>query len=204
MKRYLLLAIFCLAALSCEQETNFYLTPEVSTIVLGPEGGSLDEMIFTNGTWTCTVSDDAVTVTPASGDYTCPVHIEVGENQEMFTKAIRIRFTSSYDELYRYANVVVTQACHPFIFCEEPVKSIGPEGGDVRFSVNASEDWQWDSSLAGGVSQVDVSPVSGGANRTDVTVRVPANDTGAGRSFTVRLVLKNTPATFQNLTVNQL
>lgn len=203
MKRYLLLATFCLAALSCTQETNFYLNPEITSFVLDADGGSFDEMIFTNGIWSCTVSDDAAKVTPDAGSYTCPVHIEVAENTEMFTKSIRIRFTSSSDDgLSRYANVVLTQACHPFLFCEEPDKTIGPEGGQVRFSINSNKEWRVEP-LIGGTFPFGIDPMTGGPNRTELTLDIPANDTGEERHFLVYLSLLSDPDVTLALTVDQ-
>ena len=109
MKRYLLLVFLCLMAVSCDQDTNFYVTPDVSTFEFGPDGGEFDDVIFTNGSWTCEVSDDAVTVTPSSGDYTTSVHVVVAPNTERYTKAIRLKFISTYGDLSRNSNVVVTQ-----------------------------------------------------------------------------------------------
>jgi hypothetical protein len=203
MKRYLLIVLLCLTGLtagSCEQETNFYLTPEFYTFVCDADGGTFDEMLFTNGVWTCEISDDAATVTPSSGDYTCPIHIEVAENPERYTKAIRLRFTSSYDGLNRYANVVVTQACHPFLFCEEPVKSIDLEGGVVSFSVNSSEAWQVQP-LDGGSYPFGIEPMEGGPNRMDVFLQIPPSE--EEQTLTLHLALKSDPSVHVALTVLQ-
>lgn len=201
MKRYLLLVVLCLAAVSCDQDTNFYVTPNHTSFVLGPNGGSFDDVLFTNGSWTCTVSDDAATVTPMSGDYTTPFRVVVGANNERFTKAIRIKFTSTLGDLSRTANVVVTQDCYPFVYCAEPVQTIGAAGGAVRFSVNSNEAWA--------IPQVDdipgfaVSPLSGGPNSTVVTVTVPANDMDLERHFAVSLHLTSDASVSQLLTVVQ-
>jgi hypothetical protein len=205
MKRYLLLVLFCLAVLSCDQDTNFYVTPDVSTFEFGPDGGEFDDVIFTNGSWTCEVSDDAVTVTPTSGDYTATVHVVVPPNNERYTKSIRIKFISTYGDLSRNSNVVVTQDCYPFIFCEdEDVKTIGPEGGKVRFTVNSNQPWvliEPDSieSLAG----FSAEPLSGGPNSTTVTLNVPTNDTGEERWLDVLLYLESDPEVYLILTVIQ-
>ena len=201
MKRYLLLVVLCLAAVSCDQDTNFYVTPDHTSFVIGPEGGTFDDVLFTNGSWTCTVSDESVTVTPMSGDYTTPFRVVVGENKEMFTKAISIQFKSTLDDLSRTGKVVITQDCHPFVYCAEPVQTIGAAGGAVRFSVNSNEPWA--------VPQVDdipgfsVSPLSGGPNSTIVTVTVPANDMDLERHFAVSLHLTSDPSVSQLLTVIQ-
>ena len=203
MKRYLLLALLCLAVLSCDQDTNFYVTPEVSTFEFGPDGGEFDDVIFTNGSWTCEASDDAVTVTPSSGDYTTSVHVVVAPNTERYTKAIRIKFISTYGDLSRNSNVVVTQDCYPFIFCEdEDVKTIGPEGGKVRFSVNSNQLWKM-SFPTGALTPSRAEPLSGGPNTTTVTLDIPANDEGSERWFEVLLYLESDPDVCLTLTVIQ-
>ena len=202
MKRYLLLVFLCLMAVSCDQDTNFYVTPDVSTFEFGPDGGELDDVIFTNGSWTCEVSDDAVTVTPSSGDYTTSVHVVVAPNTERYTKAIRLKFISTYGDLSRNSNVVVTQDCYPFIFCEdEDVKTIGSEGGKVRFSVNSNEAWSLVKSGSGVDFQAE--PLSGGPNTTTVTLDIPANDEGLARTFKVQLQLQKHPGVSVTLTVIQ-
>lgn len=204
MKRYLLLVVLCLAAVSCDQDTNFYITPNHTSFVLGPNGGSFDDVLFTNGSWTCTVSDDAVTVTPMSGDYTTPFRVVVGPNSERFTKAIRIKFTSTLGDLSRTANVVVTQDCFPFIFADETLQTIGPEGGRVFFTVNSNEPWvmlEPDASvLPAGFS---AEPRNGGPNNTTVMLDIPVNDTGEERWLEVLLHLESDPEVYVILTVIQ-
>ena len=202
MKRYLVFfVILCLAFVSCDQETNFYITPDQRNLVCGPEGGTFNDLIFTNGSWTCTVSDDAVTVTPMSGDYTQPVHIVVDKNSEMYTKSIRIHFTSTNGDLSRTANVVVTQDCYPFLFCDEAVKTVGPEGGQVRFTVNSNEPWSVAQPDA--ISGFQVTPLVGGPNSTTVTFEIPANDEGRERTFVAQLNLQDHPSVSLTLTVVQ-
>lgn len=204
MKRYLLLVVLCLAAVSCDQDTNFYITPNHTSFVLGPNGGSFDDVLFTNGSWTCTVSDDAATVTPMSGDYTTPFRVVVGPNSERFTKAIRIKFTSTLGDLSRTANVVVTQDCFPFIFADETLQTIGPEGGRVFFTVNSNEPWVMlepdNSVLPAGFS---AEPRNGGPNNTTVTLDIPVNDTGEERWLEVLLHLESDPEVYVILTVIQ-
>lgn len=204
MKRYLLLVVLCLAAVSCDQDTNFYITPNHTSFVLGPNGGSFDDVLFTNGSWTCTVSDDAATVTPMSGDYTTPFRVVVGPNSERFTKAIRIKFTSTLGDLSRTANVVVTQDCFPFIFADETLQTIGPEGGRVFFTVNSNEPWVMlepdESVLPAGFS---AEPRNGGPNNTTVTLDIPVNDTGEERWLEVLLHLESDPEVYVILTVIQ-
>lgn len=203
MKRYLLFALLCLAVLSCDQDTNFYVTPDVSTFEFGPDGGEFDDVIFTNGSWTCEVSDDAVTVTPSSGDYTTSVHVVVAPNTERYTKSIRLKFISTYGDLSRNSNIVVTQDCYPFIFCEdEDVKTIGPEGGKVRFSVNSNQPWKM-SFPTGALTPTWAEPLSGGPNTTTVTLDISANEEGSDRWFEVLLSLESDPDVCLTLTVIQ-
>ena len=194
MKRYLLFVVLCLMTVSCDQETNFYATPDKSSFVFGPEGGTFDDVLFTNGSWTCTVSDDAVTVTPMSGDYTSPFRVVVPANPEMYTKSIQIKFTSKYDDLSRVATVAITQDCFPFLVADAVAQAIGYEGGRVFFTVNSNRTWNMrlpngDTYPAG----FSAEPQSGGPNNTTVTLDIPANDTGEDRVFRVELYLESEP-----------
>jgi hypothetical protein len=194
MKRYLLLVVLCLMAVSCDQETNFYATPDKTSFVFGPEGGSFDDVLFTNGSWTCTVSDESVTVTPMSGDFTSPFHVEVPANTEMYTKSIRIQFTSKYDDMSRVATVAITQDCFPFLVADDVLKAIGYEGGRVFFTVNSNEPWKLRVlNEAANPAGFSVEPRSGGPNSTTVTIDIPANDTGKDRLFKVELYLESHP-----------
>jgi len=202
MKRYLLLALLCLAALSCTQETTLTVEPEVRDFHFGPEGGSFDVIIFTNGIWTATCSDPAITFSPASGDYTLPMHVEVPENLEHFSKATHIQITSKTEDLSRTTQVVISQDCYPFIFSEEETcKTIGPEGGKVRFAVNSNEPWKL--SPEAGVPSFGAEPETGGPNREVVTLDIPANDSGLPRSFSVLLSLQSDIDIYVILTVEQ-
>lgn len=204
MKRYLLLVLFCLMAVSCDQDTNFYATPDKSTFVFGPEGGTFDDVLFTNGSWTCTVSDDAVTVTPMSGDYTTPFRVVVGTNEEYFTKSIRIKFTSTLGDLSRTANVVITQDCFPFLFADAVARAIGYEGGRVFFTVNSNLPWRLMPDSMEGPVAFNVTPETGGPNSTTVTFDIPANDTGKDRVFKVLLYLESEPDETLELGVIQM
>lgn len=201
MKRYLLLALMALAALSCTQETTLTVTPDVRNFQFGPEGGSFDVVIFTNGVWTATCNDESVSFSPAEGEYTTPMHVVVPENEEHFTKSVRIQLTSKGGDLSRTAQVIITQGCYPFIFCEEPVKEIGSNGGKVRFSVNSNEPWRLKKPV--GEIAFGATPETGGPNRTEVTLDIPANTTGEDRTFTVMLVLQSDSLVCVSLTVRQ-
>lgn len=201
MKRYLLLAFLCFAALSCTQETTLSITPDVRDFQFGPEGGSFDVVIFTNGVWTATCADESIAFSPASGEYTTPMHVEVPENVEHFTKAVHIQLTSKTGDISRTAQVVISQDCYPFILCEEPVKEIDNKGGKVRFSVNSNEPWRLKKPV--GEIAFGASPETGGPNRTEVTLDIPANTTGEDRTFTVTLVLQSDALVIQPLTVKQ-
>ena len=205
MKRYLLLVVLCLAAVSCDQETNFYATPDHTSFVFGPEGGTFDDVIFTNGSWTCTVSDSTVTVSPMSGDYTTPFHVVVPPNTERYTKNIRIHFVSLIGTLSRVANVVITQDCYPFIFTDQDTRYIGPEGGKVRFSVNSSAAWRLklQEPDGGKVAGFDAEPMTGGPNSTTVTLDIPVNETGQARWLEAFLYLESDPEVNLTLTVIQ-
>jgi len=198
MKRFLIPVLAVLLLASCTQETEISIAPDITSVEFGPEGGSFDAVIFTNGHWTASCEDEAVAFSPASGDYTLPIHVEVGENTEMFTKAIRLALVTKIDENSRSSRIVITQHCRPFVYCEEPSKTVGPEGGSVRFSVNSNRPW-----TVVNEPPVPVDPVSAGPNRTEVTLSVPRNDGNVERTFTVRLALVDDPSVWIDLTVVQ-
>ena len=201
MKRFLIWVAAAVMLVSCTQETTITIAPDVSTWTFGPEGGEFNVVIFTNGHWTASCTDPAVSFAPASGDFTTPMHVVVGENTEHFTKSMRISLLTDLDGTSRSSKVVITQECAPFIVCEDnPVKSIGPEGGAVRFTVNSNEPW---TAFVPDGTPVSVDPVSGGPNSTVVTLSVSANPDPQPCTYQVRLYLTDTPSEKVDLTVIQ-
>ena len=195
MKKFVLFAVICVLALSCKQEGTLTATSDIPSIKFGPEGGTFNPILFTNGSsWTATCDDPAVTFSPASGSFTTPLHIEVGENTEHFTKAIRIAVVSYLDESSRTFNFVVTQTCWPFVLCNDHTKTIGAEGGKLFFTINSNNGWfRYRVLLDGedtgmyysGLTMVPSSCVE--PNDKVTTVTVPANDTGRSRTWTLLL-----------------
>lgn len=195
MKRFLLIAVMCAAALSCTQEATLTVNADVPSIVFGPEGGSFNTVIFTNApTWTASCDDPAVTFSPDSGAFSTPMHIEVGENNDHFTKAIRIAVKATLDGSQRQLNIVVTQECWPFVLCNDNTKTIGAEGGKLFFTINSNKGWYRYRVLLDGVdtgmyhnglTMVPSSCVE--PNDKVTTVTVPANDTGRSRTWTLLL-----------------
>ena len=196
MKRILLIAALCAVAISCTQEATLTLTADVPAVQFGPEGGAFNTILFTNGSeWTATCEDPTVTFTPTSGAYTTPMHIEVGENTEHYTKAIRIAVTSTLDASTRSLYIVVTQECHPFVICDENVKTVGAEGGIVRFTVNSDKGWQVLKTMINGVeTPVTVNPSSYGENNVPVEVTIPANATSSRRVWEILLASQASPS----------
>ena len=201
MKRYLLLVALCLAALSCTQEAELSITPDVGAFQFDETGGQFDAIILTNGSWTASCDDPAVSFSPQSGDYSSPIHVTVGANEEMYTKVIRITLNAKLDNLTRTSRIVVTQTCAPFLFCEEATKTIGPEGGLIHFSVNSNEPWSVAQPDA--ISGSQVTPLTGGPNSTIVTFDIPANGEGRERTFVAQLNLQDHPSVSLTLTVVQ-
>ena len=68
MKKYLLLAALSLMFLSCTQESEVTVAPDIAAFRFDPSGGTVDVVIFTNGSWTATCEDTAVSMTPDTGD----------------------------------------------------------------------------------------------------------------------------------------
>lgn len=204
MKKYMLLVSLLALLASCTQDIELTVTPDVPSWTFDADGGSFDVVIFTDGSWKATCDDPAVTFAPDSGDFTMPMHVTVGKNEEMYTKSIRISLVSSYSNLSRGNRIVITQTCNPFIFCEESEKTIGAEGGAVRFSVNADHDWSVvRTTLDGEACTLTVDPSSQGPNRTEVAVWIPENETSQPRSFAVTLALDDYPDKTLTLTVTQ-
>ena len=200
MKRFMLLAVLCLAALSCTQEAELTIAPDVGSFQLGAEGGQFDAIILTNGLWTATCEDGSVSFSPESGDYSLPIHVNVGPNEEHYTKVIRIALTAKVDKLTRTSRIVVTQQCRPFIICDETEKTVGPEADIVHFEVNSNDSWH--AVRVDGTDACLFEPEEGGPNRTDFAMLIPENPDGG--IYAVRLVLDHSPATEIVLTVEQL
>ena len=204
MKRILLIAAMCAVALSCTQEATLTLTADVPAVQFGPEGGVFNTILFTNGSeWTATCDDPAVTFTPTSGAYTTPMHIEVGENTEHRTKAIRIAVTSNLDSNTRSLYIVVTQECHPFVLCNDSVRTIGPEWAKVFFTVNSDKGWRFLRTLLDGQEVLLESfPAPSGwidpkssaePNNVEVTLLIPDNTSGKTRKWEILLASKAAP-----------
>lgn len=197
MKRILIAITISFLALSCTQSAVLSVTTDINEMQYGPEGGSFNTILFTNGSsWTATCDDETVTVSPASGAYSAPLHIEVGVNTEHRTKVIPIEIKSTLGTSTSTYKVVVTQACSPFVICDVAAKEVGAEGGIVRFTVNSNVGWTLYRTLLNGAdAQLPVSPASYGKNNVDVSVTVPANDSGSRRVWSVLLALTSAPQT---------
>ena len=198
MKRFLILVAAAVLLASCNQEATLTITPDVSSWTFGPEGGEFTVVLFTNGHWSASCNDDAISFAPDTGDFTAPMHVVVGKNTEQYTKAMAIKVTTHLDGVSRSSKVVITQQCVPFIFCNEPLKTIGPEGGAVRFTVNSNLPW----TVEKGLSFV-VDPSSGGPNSTEVTLWIPADSENRERTFSARLALDDEPSISVELVVRQ-
>lgn len=210
MKRFLLLAALLVAAAlsaSCDQETNLSVVPDVDMFTFGPDGGEFDVVVFTNGHWKATCSDESISFAPDSGDFTAPMHVKVGPNRNNFTKSVRITLVTKLDNLSRTARIAVTQECGPFLTAASTEASIGREGGAARFSVNSNFPWRMTSLTLDGApyeGEAEFEPATGGPNRTDVALLpIPENTTGRSRTFCVTLALAEYPDGTLVLTVRQ-
>ena len=192
MKKCLILLAWMALLTACTQETELSIVPDIASFQFDADGGSFDAVLFTNGSWTATCEDTSVSFTPTSGDYTTPMHIVVGPNEERYTKSIRISLLTKLDDISRSGKIVITQACRPFIFCEESFLQAPAAGGNVLFHINANESWKVVETLCDGApSDLSVAPLTYGPNAVDVTVLIPENETGLARTFTVTLALES-------------
>ena len=210
MKRFLLLAALLVAAAlsaSCDQETNLSVVPDVDMFTFGPDGGEFDVVVFSNGHWKATCSDESISFTPDSADFTAPMHVKVGPNRNNFTKSVRITLVSKLNNISRTARIAVTQECGPFLTAASTEETIGRESGAARFSVNSNFRWQLAGITLDGVPDEGTArfdPVEGGPNRTEVALRdIPENTDGRPRAFRLTLVLADHPEVSLVLTVLQ-
>jgi len=204
MKRFLILALALLPAFSCTQETNLSISPDVSSFLLGPSGGEFDVVVFTNGYWKASCSDGAVSFAPDSGNFTLPMHVVVGPNEENYTKSVKIELKTSLDGNSRTSRIAITQTCEPFIFSEISEVQLGMSGGLARFTVNSNADWRLVSTSLDGIPfELEVDPQEHGPNSVTVSVRVPENLSGAVRNFAVFLALRENPETSLELRIRQ-
>ena len=192
MKKCLILIAWMALLAACTQESDLHITPDIASFQFDADGGSFDVVLFTNGSWTATCDDAAVSFAPTSGDYTTPMHISIGANESYYTKSIRIALLTQLDGNSRSGKIVITQACRPFLFCEETLLRVPAAGGNVRFAINSNESWKVvKTTCDGDAVDLAVDPVTGGPNAVDVTVLIPENETGLARTFTVRLALES-------------
>lgn len=189
---------------ACSQDTEVSISSDITSYRFDAGGGAFDAIIFTNGSWTASCDDDAVTFTPDAGYCTTPMHIEIGANEEYHTKSVRINLTTVYDNVSRSGRIVLTQDCRPFLFCEENRLAVTAAGGKARFQVNSNEAWKvMETRCDGAPAELPVDPAAHGPNKAEVTVTVPENTTGLPRSFTVKLALEAHPDCSLVLTVGQ-
>ena len=194
MKKCLILTVCLVLLAACTQETELSIAPDIASYQFDADGGAFDVVIFTNGSWTATCEDPAVSFSPTSGDYTTPMHIAVGANDEHFTKAIRIDLITRLDGSSRTGRIVITQSCRPFIFSEESLLQAPASGADVRFHVNSNDPWKVEQTTCDGEPvALTVDPEREGPNSVEVMVRIPENPTGHPRTFTVKLALEAHP-----------
>ena len=204
MKKCLILLAWMALMAACTQESDLHITPDLASFQFDADGGSFDAVIFTNGYWHASCDDPAVTFAPDTGNFTTPMHIVVGPNEEHRTKSIRIDLLTKLDGNSRSGKIVITQACRPFIFSDETLIQMPSQGGDARFHVNANESWKVVETLCDGEPvTLSVDPVVSGPNNVDVSVRIPVNETGLVRMFTVTLALESYMDTALVLTVVQ-
>ncbi len=202
MKRFLLIAAMCAVVLSCKQEATLTVSTDVPSIVFGPEGGTFNTILFTNApVWTATCDDPAITFSPDSGAFSTPIHVEVGENDEHFTKAIRIAVKATLDGSQRQLNIVVTQTCRPFVLCDDDVRIIGPEQTQLFFTINSDKGWRVLRTLLDD-QEVILSSIPGGEmdpmsckdpNNVEVKVQIPENETGKSRKWEILLASEAVP-----------
>ena len=190
MKRFLLLAALLVAAAlsaSCDQETNLSVVPDVDMFTFGPEGGEFDVVVFSNGHWKATCSDESI--------------------RNNFTKSVRITLVSKLNNISRTARIAVTQECGPFLTAASTKETIGRESGAARFSVNSNYPWHLVGITLDGApydGEAEFEPAIGGPNRTDVALLpIPENTTGRTRTFRITLALTEYPAVTLVLTVQQ-
>lgn len=210
MKRFLLLASLLVVAAfsaSCDQETNLSIAPDVDMFTFGPDGGEFDVVLFTNGHWKATCSDENITFAPDSGDFTAPMHVKVGPNRDNYTKSVRISLVTKLDNLSRTARIAVTQECGPFLTAASTEESVGRAGGAARFSVNSNFPWRLVGITLDGEpydGEAEFEPATGGPNRTDAALLpIPENTTGHTRIFRITLALTDHPEVTLVLTVQQ-
>ena len=210
MKRFLLLAALLVSAAlsaSCDQETNLSVVPDVDMFTFGPDGGEFDVVVFSNGHWKATCSDESISFTPDSADFTAPMHVKVGPNRNNFTKSVRITLVSKLNNISRTARIAVTQECGPFLTAASTEETIGRESGAARFSVNSNYPWHLVGITLDGApyeGEAEFEPAIGGPNRTDVALLpIPENTTGRSRTFCVTLALAEYPDVTLVLTVRQ-
>lgn len=204
MKKCLILIAWIALLAACTQEAEVSIAPDIATFQLDADGGSFDAVIFTNGYWKATCDDPAVSFSPDSADFTAPMHIVVGPNEERHTKAIRIALVTKLDRLSRSSKIVISQECRPFIFSEETLLEAPAAGGEVRFHVNANDSWKvLETTCDGTPADLAVDPPASGPNSREVTVLIPENPTGRARTFRVTLALSDHTGVTLVLTVQQ-
>ena len=189
MKRLLPVLVILTAMLSsCKQDIPPFITTDITSLLLEREGGSFSTMLYSNGYWTATCDVEGVQISPESGYCGGMFSVTVPVNEDITTKVIRIPFEVTTPEGRKTNHkIVVTQNAQPFVYCEDPERNIGWEGGTLFFQVNSNVVWEYEA-WEGEETPESVYPPFWDQNRVQLEVVIPVNTKEVAKDFHVNLV----------------
>lgn len=188
--------LFCILtmtflAVSCDIEADPSSYFSEYGVNMGYKGGSSEIDFHTNGPWTLQCLYEGVTMSSTEGYGNAKVSVTVPENKENVTRAVFFSFTTTIGGSSTTKSYVVTLDPRPFVLCEDNIKFVSAQSGNVRFYVNSNFPWKvayatcdekkWDAQIV---------PDKNDVNGVQVTVAVPENESDAEKFYEIGLVLE--------------
>lgn len=194
-------ALISVFAISCtEKDIEATGSIDVYAVEIGSDGGSYNLAFICNSTWSAECDVEGVEIVPSSGDGGAIVNIKVPASVSIQTQVIRISFTVKGSKGSTVKKSVVTLAAIPYIFADPESVSFDAAGGSRKFKIKSNCEWHIVSvpNLAG----FSLSDLNGNMD-AEITVEMPANDTGADRSLVLDFEADSYPAVKHRLVIVQ-
>lgn len=174
---------------SCEKKVDPSVTVNPTEIAAEPAGDSYDVTVNANVAWTAEAQDKWVTVSPAEGVAgETKVTVTVKKNNSEDARETSVTFAGEG----AVATVAVKQFGKDVVSVDKKSYAATPAGGSDAVKVTSNTDW----TATADADWVTVTPASGAAGETAVTVAVAANAGAEAREAKVTFVAGDAKAEY--------
>ena len=186
-KAFLILAMALPLLCACAEtfSPSIKITPSLSNVPY--TGGSVEIKVMTDLPWKAVLEDDDNTTvlskTTGIGDDV--VTVTLPETDNWTTECVTVKFYSSSNSATSVRTAYITQGYKPYVCVSGEIPMVPQEGGFVTMVVEANEPWTASCETPG----VEINPASGEVGNFTITVRIPANTTGAIKRIIVNLAI---------------